>query len=57
MKKVSIDKAIANSAASLAMEGYHIDEQCRDWCRQLLQGKLTIEEYIALVKESAGIIT
>ena len=42
-------------AASVEMEGYRIDEQCKDWCRKLLQGELTMEEYIVLVKQSAGV--
>ena len=50
---MSIDKAIENSAASVEMEGFKIDSQCREWCRQLLQGKITLEEYIELVKARA----
>ena len=52
---MSIDKAIENSAASVEMAGYQIDEQCKDWCRKLLQGELTMEEYIVLVKQRAGV--
>ena len=54
---MSIDRAINNSAASVEMEGFLIDEQCKDWCRKLLQGELTMEEYIDLVKEKSGIKT
>ena len=54
---MSIDKAIENSAASVEMEGYHIDEQCKDWCRKLLQGEITMDEYIVLVKQRVGIAT
>ena len=43
VRTLSIDKAIENSAASVEMEGYQIDEQCKDWCRKLLQGELTME--------------
>ena len=46
---MSINKAIENSVASVEMEGYHIDEQCKEWCRKLLSGELTMEEYIVLV--------
>ncbi len=52
---MSIDKAIKNSAASVEMEGYYIDEQCKEWCRKLLQGELSMEEYIVLVKQRAGV--
>lgn len=52
---MSIDKAIENSAASVEMEGYKIDKQCKEWCRKLLLGELTMEEYILLVKQNAGV--
>lgn len=55
VKTMSIDKAIENSAASVEMEGFSIDEQCKNWCRQLLQGELTMEEYIVLVKQRIGV--
>ena len=55
VRTMSIDKAIENSAASVEMEGYSIDEQCKDWCRKLLKGELTMEEYIVLVKQRAGV--
>lgn len=55
VRTMSIDKAIENSAASVEMEGYQIDEQCKDWCRKLLQGEITMEEYIVLVKQRAGV--
>ena len=53
---MSIDKAIENAAASVEMEGYRIDEQCKEWCRKLLNGQLTMEEYIVLVKQRAGVV-
>ena len=33
---MSIDIAIENSAASVEMEGFIIDDQCKDLCRKLL---------------------
>ena len=47
----TIEKAINNAAASVEMEGYHIDEQSKEWCRQLLRKEITTEEYISLVKK------
>lgn len=52
---MSIDKAIENSVASVEVEGFRIDEQCKDWCRKLLKGELSMEEYIVLVKQRAGV--
>ena len=51
----TIENAIKNAAASVEMEGYHIDEQSKEWCRQLLRKEITMEEYIALVKKKAGV--
>lgn len=53
---MSIDKAIENSAASVEMEGYTIDDECKAWCRKLLQGELSMDEYIVLVKNRAGVV-
>ena len=51
----TIEKAIKNAVASVEMEGYHIDEQSKEWCRQLLRKEITMEEYIALIKKKAGV--
>ena len=52
---MSIDRAIENAAASVEMEGYHIDEKSKDWCRQLLCKEITMEQYIQLAKQKAGV--
>lgn len=54
MKK-SIDQMINDGVASIEMEGYHIDEQAKIWCKQLLLGQITMDEYIQLVKNKAGV--
>ncbi|MBR5222919.1 MAG: hypothetical protein IKV81_01970 [Clostridia bacterium] len=53
---MSIDKAIQNAAASVEMEGYVIDEQCKNWCHQFLNSEMSMEEYISLVKQQAGVM-
>lgn len=55
MKKQSIDKSIKNAVASVEMEGFHIDEQSKIWCKQLLLKEITMEEYIRRVKQKAGV--
>ena len=55
MKNKSLDKSINNAAASVEMEGFHIDEQCKVWCKQLLLKEITMEEYIRRVKQKAGV--
>ncbi len=52
---MSIDKAIDNAVASVEMEGFYVNEQCKDWCRMLLYNEISMEQYISLVKQSAGI--
>ncbi|MDD6644474.1 MAG: hypothetical protein PUE67_00180 [Oscillospiraceae bacterium] len=55
MKVNTIDKSINNAAASIEMEGFHIDEQSKIWCKQLLLKEITMEEYISKVKQKAGV--
>lgn len=52
---MSIEKAIEIAAASTEMEGFRIDEQSKEWCRQLLQGEITMEQYIHMAKKKAGV--
>ena len=48
---VSVDKAIENAFASVKMEGNTVDSECVQWCKQLLENKISMEQYIALVKQ------
>ncbi|MGN0461181.1 MAG: hypothetical protein ACI4HZ_01925 [Ruminococcus sp.] len=57
MRVNTIDKSINNAAASIEMEGFHIDEQSKIWCKQLLLNEITMEEYISKVKQKAGVTT
>ena len=53
---VSVDKAIENAVASVKMEGYKVDDECMRWCKQLLENKINMEQYISFVKQKTGII-
>lgn len=55
MRVNSIDKSINNAVASIEMEGFHIDEQSKIWCKQLLLNEITMEEYISKVKQKVGV--
>ena len=48
---MTIDKAINNAIASLKMEGYHIDDESIKHCKELLENKLTWEQYMEFVKQ------
>ncbi len=37
---MSINRSIQNAAASVEMEEYHIDEECKKWCRVLLENEI-----------------
>lgn len=52
---MSVDKAIKNAIASVKMEGYTVDDECVQWCKQLLENKINMEQYIALVKQKSGV--
>ena len=54
---MSIDKAIENAVVSVKMEGYHVDNEGLQWCKKLLEKEITMEQYIALIKEKAGVCT
>ncbi len=52
---MSIDKAIENAAASVKMEGYKLDSECVQWCKSLLENKISMEQYISLLKQKTGV--
>ena len=53
MSPSEIERSIRAAAASLEMEGLPVDPQCVAWCRRMLAGELSMEEYLALVTERA----
>ncbi len=55
MSDYEIENEVNNACASVEIEGYTIDEQCRAWCKQLLKKEITFNEYILLVKEKSGV--
>ena len=54
---MSVDKAIENAVASVKMEGYMVDSECVQWCKKLLEKEISMEQYIALVKQKSGVVT
>ena len=47
--------SIIEAAASLEMEGFHVDEEAKRWCEQVLQNELSKEEYMKRVLAKAGV--
>ena len=53
---MSTDKVVQNAVASVKMEGYQVDDECVQWCKNLLDNKISMEQYIALVKQKTGVV-
>ena len=51
---MSIDKAVENAISSVKMEGYKINSDCVDFCKKLLGNEISLEQYIAIVKQKSG---
>ena len=50
-----IEVAINNAEVSLNMEGLFVSEQTKILCKKLLSQEITMEEYLKLVKQKAGV--
>lgn len=50
-----IEKAINNAAASVEMEGFYVDEECKEWCREYLRDEITMDEYMKRLLEKVWI--
>lgn len=55
MSAAEIEKSTRMATISLEMEGLHVDEQYVAWCRQMLSGDISPEEYLRLVIARAGV--
>ena len=54
---MSTDKILENAIASVQMEGYHMDNECIQWCKKLLEKEIDMQQYIDLLKQKSGVIT
>lgn len=50
----SIEHSIQTAEISLRMEGLSVTEACKELCRKLLIGEITLEQYLAYVTPSGG---
>ena len=55
-REEQIERSIENAVASVEMEGFHIDEECRNWCRLVLMNEMTKEEYFLLLLKKAEVM-
>lgn len=45
----SIEQSIRAAELSLQMEGLTVSDTCKELCRKLLAGEITLEQYMAYV--------
>ena len=55
MMEMTVERAIRNAKASVEMEGFVISDETMELCRQLLEGKITDEEYRHRILVNAGV--
>jgi len=53
---MTVERAIQNAKASVEMEGFTISGETVALCRQLLEGKITDEEYRHRILVNAGVL-
>ena len=50
----SIDRSIRTAELSLKMEGLFVTDACKELCRKLLAGEITLQEYLRQVISDGG---
>ena len=45
----SIEQSMQTAEISVRMEGLAVSDTCKDWCRKLLAGEITLEQYLSHV--------
>ena len=53
--EMSIERAIANAKASVEMEGFVISSDTVALCKQLLEHKISYDEYLCMAFAKAGV--
>ena len=51
----SIEQSIRTAEVSLHMEGLHVSDDCKEMCRRMLSGEITMDQYIDYVKLSMNV--
>lgn len=50
---MSLENALDRGIANVEIEGFTVDEQMREWCKKLLEKKITYQEYLSFLIEKA----
>lgn len=52
----SIEHSIQTAEVSLQMEGFTVTEACKELCRKMLSGEITLEQYLSRVTAGKGAV-
>ena len=50
-----IEQSIRATEVSLHMEGLHVSDDCKERCRRMFSGEITMDQYLDYVKLSVAI--
>lgn len=50
----SIERSVRSAEISLQMEGFSVSDTCKELCRKLLAGEITLEQYLSYVMPGGG---
>ena len=55
LMRQSIEQSIRTAEVSLRMEGLQVFDDCKDMCRRMLSGEITMNQYLDYVKLSMNV--
>ena len=50
---MTLENALDRGIVNVEIEGFTVDEQMREWCKNFLKKEITYEEYLALLRDKA----
>ena len=51
----SIEQSIRTAEVSLHVEGLQVSDDCKEMCRRMLSGEITMDQYLDYVKLSMNV--
>ena len=55
LMRQSIEQSIRTAEVSLHMEGLQVSDDCKEMCRRMLSGEITMDQYLDYVKLSMNV--
>ena len=53
--RLFIEQSASSADVSLYMEGLHVSVDCKEMCRRMLSGEITMDQYLDYVKSSVNV--